>query len=36
MASYFGDIHLLPVEIDGIVEAVFKEKERISHDGKLY
>jgi len=31
-ASYFGDAHLLTVEIDDIVEAVFEEEESISHD----
>ena len=29
-ASYFGDIHLLPGDIDGIVELVFEEGEEES------
>ena len=35
MASYFGDAHLLPDEIDEIIESLFEEQERISHEGKL-
>lgn len=31
-ALYFGDIHLLPVDIDGIVEAVFEQNEGTTHE----
>jgi hypothetical protein len=34
-ASYFGDFHLTPEDIDTIVEVVFeKEDDEISHGGK--
>jgi hypothetical protein len=34
-ASYFGDFHLTPEDIDTIVEAVFeKEDAEITHGGK--
>jgi hypothetical protein len=35
MASYFEDAHLLPIEVNDIVEAVFEEEESLSHDRKL-
>lgn len=35
-ASYFGDKHLQPVEIERIVEAVFDDQEIVSHKGNSY